>query len=145
MMLRIDLRQLNRGRILRTMPVMRTSVVVLAVLLGCAPTQRNKRIVSDFIFVASTTLTACDLGQSISVSEAGYQGQLREGNMLLGERPSSSTLVAYNAGVIAANAVAYKTTPERWRFAAPLVLGLVEMVVVMGNALVVPRPLCGVR
>lgn len=122
------------------------AVVALGVIAtGCTPTQRNKRIMSDFIFTASTVLTACDTGQTLSIARAGWPGTAHEGNWMLGEKPSTGALVGYNAGVMVANAAVYVAVPPKWKFAPPLVLGLVEAIVVIGNAMFVPRPLCGIR
>lgn len=106
---------------------------------------RHKQMDSAVVLAVSTAILACDAGQTMAVADRGWPGDLREGNMLLGDRPSVGALAAYNAGVAALNAAAWLKIPERYDWILPLALGAFEMALVSKNMIATPRPFCGIR
>jgi len=112
---------------------------------ACDPTPHNQRLASAITLAVSTAALACDTGQTISISRAGWPGGTHEGNWLLGPKPSVLHLIMYNGGVAGANLGAWYLIPEEYDWIAPLALGALETLLVAHNMILAPRPFCGIR
>lgn len=119
-----------------------TLLAVLAlVTVACAPTWQR---VDRGTLVASMSLLACDWGQTRSAATEGWGGGQWEGNLIMGERPSSSIVDAYFASTVVINAALWALLPRGWRSVVPGAVIGVQSYTVATNARTT-RGVCGLR
>jgi hypothetical protein len=119
---------------------MRLLVLTVACGLG-ACTMRN---FNRATLVASHVTIACDYGQTLAVARGGWSDpNMSEWNPVLGDTPSPMRLTAYNAVAIGVVTGAYLALPEKWRWLPAVVTVLVQLQTISANAIVAPRPWCG--
>lgn len=105
---------------------------------GCTPSWRT---VDRATLIASTAILACDWGQTRSAAAEGWTGR-REGNVLMGERPSTSTVDAYFAATAVLNTAVWVVLPAKWRSVIPGVVIGAQVRTVAGN-FATTRGVCG--
>jgi hypothetical protein len=71
-------------------------VIVTAVLVGCSPASRKYHRAYQRVLLAGIGVAgACDLGQTLNVSNGGrWDGIMQENNPLLGKSPGKVRLIA---------------------------------------------------
>lgn len=137
-------RALYRERMTKTI-----ALCALLAVTACSRWAGGSRTFNRAAMVTAQALLACDYGQTLDASLRGWGTAedpfMREANPILGPTPSPTEVTVYAASVSTLLVAVYHALPERWRGLAPLATSAVQLYAVAGNAIVAPRPLCGVR
>lgn len=118
----------------------RFALVVALVACGCSVRSFNRATLG-----AATATLACDVGQTMSGLDQG----IPETNPMLGENPSTSKLLGYNAAMAGAMVGSYELIGqkfgERWQWTVPFAVLWLELALVSRNAIVLDHgALCGI-
>lgn len=97
------------------------ALLVMVAVSGCTYTARQHA--SRMLLGTAVLSQSCDMGSTYRAASMGWRTN-SEGNMLLGPQPSTGTVGAYGAVVIAATVALGLTLPEKLR---PIFLGIVTI------------------
>ena len=117
---------------------MKLAMLVAAMLAGCATANRH---LGRAALVASTAALACDWGQTRSQASAGWirrrangeEWSTSERNPILGQHPGTGAVDAYFVTSAFLNLMIWAALPERYRWAGPTAVMIIEAPTVVGN------------